>query len=62
MVRLPVRGTPMLMETEKFVVPLPLPLTPEVMVIQESLLAAVQEQPVAVVTATLPVPPLAVKL
>ena len=37
-------------------VPLPLPLLPEDMVIQVALLEAVQEQPVGAVTLTLPVP------
>jgi hypothetical protein len=41
---------------------LPLPLAPAVMVIHESLLAAVHAQPVAVVTLTEPDPPLAPKL
>ena len=36
--------------------PLPLPLAPEVTVIQSALLLAVQGQPLAVDTATLPVP------
>ena len=44
--------------TEKAVEPLPLPLLPEVMVIQPVLLEAVQEQPVGAVTPTLPIPPL----
>jgi hypothetical protein len=38
---------------------LPSPLLPDVIVIQLALLAAVQVQPVAAVTVTLPVPPLA---
>jgi hypothetical protein len=38
-------------------VPLPLPDAPEVMVIQDELLVAVQVQPVDVVTLTLLVPP-----
>ena len=42
--------------TEKAVVPLPLPLLPEDMVIQVALLEAVQEQPVGAVTLTFPVP------
>jgi hypothetical protein len=45
--------------TEYPTVPLPLPLLPEVIVIQAALLAAVQVQPVGAVTVTLPVPPLA---
>jgi hypothetical protein len=36
---------------------LPLPLLPEVMLIQVALLVAVQLQPVGVVTFTLPLPP-----
>ncbi len=47
--------------TEYFTVPLPLPLLPDVTVIQLLLLAAVQEQPAVAVTLTLPVPPLASK-
>jgi len=58
----PVLCEPGLAATEKFTTPLPEPLAPELIVIQASLLAAVHEQPVAVVTFTLPVPPLAVKL
>jgi hypothetical protein len=42
--------------TEKATVPLPVPLAPEVIPIQPSLLLAVQEQLLAVVTATLPLP------
>src|SRR6185295_6431554 len=42
-------------------VPLPVPLAPEVMFIQLSLLTAVQEQAGAIVTSTLSVPPLDVK-
>ena len=38
--------------------PLPLPLLPEVMVIQEELLVAVQEQPLGEFTDIVPVPPL----
>ena len=38
--------------------PLPVPLLPAVMVIQEAPLAALQGQPVAQVTPTLPLPPL----
>jgi hypothetical protein len=43
-------------------VPLPLPLDPLVMVIQVSLLVAVQLQPAETVTATLAAPPLDVAL
>jgi hypothetical protein len=49
--------------TEKLTVPLPVPLLPEVIVIQPSLLVAVQGQaPFGVVTLTLPVPAAAVRL
>jgi hypothetical protein len=47
--------------TEYVTVPLPLPLAPEVIVIQLALLAAVQVQPVGAVTFTLPNPPMARK-
>ena len=39
--------------------PLPVPLAPEVTVMNEALLTAVQLQPALVVTLTLPVPPAA---
>jgi hypothetical protein len=39
-------------------VPLPLPLLPELMVIQLAPLEALQEQPSAALTITVPVPPL----
>ena len=42
--------------------PLPEPLAPEVIAMNELLLAAVQLQPAAVVTVTLAVPPAAAKL
>jgi CHAT domain-containing protein len=42
-------------------VPSPLPLVPEVIVIQESMLTASQSQPFAVVTLKLPLPPAALK-
>ena len=38
---------------------MPLPLPPEVIVIQDAVLAAVHVQPAVVVTPTLPAPPLA---
>jgi hypothetical protein len=47
--------------TEKFAVPFPEPLLPEVIVIQASLLTAVQLHPFKDVTPTLPVPPAAPK-
>ena len=55
MVSVPVRGVVAVFASiEKATVPLPLPLTPDVMVSQASLLVAVQLQPVAVVTLLLP--------
>ena len=42
--------------------PLPEPLAPDVIVMNALLLTAVQLQPAAVVTVTLPVPPAAAKL
>ncbi len=54
MVSVPVRGeVAVFASIEKATVPLPLPVTPDVMVIQEALLVAVQLQPVAVVTVLL---------
>ena len=50
-----------LAETEKPVVPLPLPPLPGVRVIQLALLEAVQEQPAEAVTLTVPVPPAKLK-
>ena len=62
MVSVPVRlPVPVFAATEYSTVPLPLPLLPDVIVIQLALLAAVQVQPVPAVTATLPVAALAVK-
>ena len=62
MVRVPVR---MLLEvfsaTVYATVPGRLPDAPEVIVTKAALLAAVQEHPVVVLTATLPLPPLAGK-
>lgn len=58
----PVRGGPVWAATENCVTPLPLPLAPELIVIQPSLLAAVHAQPVAVVMLTEPDPPLAAML
>lgn len=51
--------SPLLVETVKLTVPLPVPFPPlgEVMVIQEGLLTAVQEQLAVVVTVKLLVPP-----
>jgi hypothetical protein len=50
-----------LAETEYPTVPFPLPLLPETTAIQLALLEALQEQPLAAVTLTLPVPPAALK-
>jgi hypothetical protein len=61
MVNAPVRCGPVFAATENCVVPLPLPLAPDVTVIQASLLPAVQAQPAWAVMATEPDPPLAVK-
>ena len=52
---------PVFAATEYSTVPLPLPLLPDVIVIQLTLLAAVQVQPVPAVTATLPVAAVAVR-
>jgi hypothetical protein len=55
----PVRAGPVLAATEKLTVPLPVPVAPAVMVIQASLLVAVQAQPAAAVTLVEPAPPAA---
>jgi hypothetical protein len=52
----PVLEAPVLALTEKATVPLPVPLAPEVIPIQLLLLLAVQEQVLAVLTDTLPLP------
>ena len=44
-------------DTKKLTTPLPIPLPPDVMAINEELLTAVHAQPAWVVTVTLPVPP-----
>jgi hypothetical protein len=53
----PVRPVPVLVATEKLTEPLPVPLAPEVIVIQPSLLMAVHTQPEGPVTLTAPGPP-----
>ena len=54
MVAVPVRGVvAVLAATARATVPLPLPVAPPVTVIQDAVLAAVQPQPVGLVTATL---------
>jgi hypothetical protein len=58
-VRVPVREDLVeLDDTEYRTVPLPVPLAPAVMVIQETLLTAVQEQPPPAATVIDPFPPL----
>ncbi len=57
-VKVPVREEVLVFEaTEKFTAPVAVPLLPEVIVIQEALLVAVQEHPEPAVTLTVPVPP-----
>jgi hypothetical protein len=55
----PLRPAPVFAATEYPTEPLPVPVLPEVMLIQPSLLAAAQPHPVPAVTLTLPVPGLA---
>ena len=63
MVKVPVRGeVAVLAAMEKATEPLPLPLAPDVMVSQASLLVAAQVQPVVVVTVALLEPAAAVGL
>jgi hypothetical protein len=58
MVMVPLWAVPVFSATEYSTVPLPVPLDPEVMVIQDALFVAVQEQALSeAVTFTLPVPP-----
>ena len=58
MVNVPVRELePVLAATEKVTVPLPVPLAPDVIVIQVALLVAVQGQPLLAATLELPLPP-----
>jgi hypothetical protein len=58
MVNVPVlEPVPGLLATENLTVPFPVPLWPDVMVTQPTLLVAVHAQPVWVVTLALPVPP-----
>jgi hypothetical protein len=58
-VSVPDRGSPVLACTLYPTVPLPVPLDPAVMPIHATLLVAVQPQPPAAVTSTVPVPPFA---
>ena len=63
MVAVPVRGVvTVLAATARATVPLPLPLAPLVTVIHDAVLAAVQAQPVWLVTATLSASPAATAL
>ena len=58
MVIVPVRWlVPVLAATVKATVPLPVPLLPEVIFIQLTLLVATQGQPLEAITLTLPGPP-----
>ena len=52
MVSVPLRAPPVLAATLNPTDPLPLPLAPDVMLIQEALVAAVHAHPLLVVTAT----------
>jgi hypothetical protein len=61
-VKVPVLGEPLFAATVKETAPVPVPLLPAVIVIQETLDAAVQAQPVLVVTLALPLPPTSLKL
>jgi hypothetical protein len=58
MIIVPLRAEPEFAATEYPTVPSPVPLLPEVIVIKESGVVAVQAQPAPAVTFTLPVPPL----
>ena len=51
---------PVFCATEYPTLPLPVPLLPDVIVIHESVVTAVQEQPVMEVSAMVPVPPVEV--
>jgi hypothetical protein len=57
MVSVPLRALPVLAATVNATEPLPVPLAPAVTEIHGTLLMAVQAQPAALVTATLPLPP-----
>jgi hypothetical protein len=57
MVNVPDRAGPFVAATLKLTLPLPLPVAPEAMVIQEALLAAVHAQLAPAVTETVPSPP-----
>jgi hypothetical protein len=57
MVSVPVRALPVLAATVNATEPFPVPTAPAVTATHGTLLVAVQSQPAAVVTATLPLPP-----
>ena len=62
MIILPMRALPLVFAATEYVtIPLPIPLPPDVMVIQVVFLTAVHLHPLGAVTVTLPLPPLAVK-
>ena len=58
MLIVPIRATPVLLPTDHPTVPPPLPNSPEVIVIHGALLIAIQSHPVALLTVTVPDPPL----
>jgi hypothetical protein len=58
----PDRSKSLLAATEKLIVPLPVPLAPEVIVRNAAVLLAVQLQAAGAVTVRVPVPPAAEKL
>ena len=62
MVKVPVRGAPEFDATMKFTVPPLVPDAPPEIVIHGTLLTAVHVQPLAVITFTLPLPPISLKL
>jgi hypothetical protein len=57
MVSVPVRAVPVFARALKPTEPLPVPFAPELIVSHGALLVAVHAHPLAVVTATVPVPP-----
>ena len=62
MVTVPVRKAPVLAATVYATLPFPVPVAPDVTVIHDALLLAVQIQPAAVVTPTVPDAPVAAML
>ena len=59
MVTVPERAGPEFAETPMLTVPFPAPVAPLFTLIQPTLLDAVHSQPATVLTATLPLPPIA---